>query len=68
MQTKAKEHNNATHYLEEIKRIRNQLESQLEQMKIKAERNRNKLKFYKSEYIGFEVAKKALEVKEKEAR
>ena len=41
--------------------MRETLLSELEAYKMKNDRDRNKLKFYKGEYVGFEVHKKSLE-------
>ena len=68
LQTKDSEHLNIQKYLETLKQRRDQLEIELEQMRMKLEKNRNKLKFFKTQYVGFEVAKKALEEKENQTR
>lgn len=41
--------------------MRETLISEVDALKMKNDRDRNKLKFYKGEYVGFEVHKKSLE-------
>jgi hypothetical protein len=41
--------------------LRETLLSEVDALKMKNDRDRNKLKFYKGEYVGFEVHKKSLE-------
>ncbi len=43
---------------------RDSLVEQLEALKLRHDRDRNKLKFYKNEYYSFELARKAFEEKQ----
>eukprot|EP00347_Sterkiella_histriomuscorum_P021833 403332609 len=57
--TKNNEHSNVQNYLDEMTLRKSEMESTVDQMRLREERTRSKLKFYKSQYTGFEVTKKA---------
>ena len=59
--TKSSETVNAEKYINSIKTQCQSLEEELKTVRIRHDRDRNKLKFYKGEYIGFEVARKKFE-------
>ena len=61
LSTKLKENNNAESYLEEMRQKRDELETRIVQIRMREERTRNKLKFFKAEQTGFDVTKKMLE-------
>ena len=61
MTTKLSEQKNAASVLTHLTETREVLLSEVDALKMKNDRDRNKLKFYKGEYVGFEVHKKNLE-------
>ena len=61
MTTKLSEQTNAASAVTHLTEMRETLLSEVEALKMKNDRDRNKLKFYKGEYVGFEVHKKSLE-------
>ena len=61
MTTKLSEQTNAASAVTHLTEMRETLLSEVDALKMKNDRDRNKLKFYKGEYVGFEVHKKSLE-------
>ena len=61
MDTKQSEHKNQVSVVTHLKDARETLIQEVDSLKMKVDRDRNKLKFYKGEYVGFEVHKKSLE-------
>jgi SMC interacting uncharacterized protein involved in chromosome segregation len=61
MTTKLSEQTNAASAVTHLTEMRETLLSEVDALKMKNDRDRNKLKFYKGEYVGFEVQKKSLE-------
>ncbi len=61
MTTKMSEQKNSASVVTHLTEMRETLLSEVEALKMKNDRDRNKLKFYKGEYVGFEVHKKSLE-------
>jgi hypothetical protein len=49
---------NSSSFISQLQDERESLRSELEAMRMKNERDRTNLKFYKGEYIGFEVSRK----------
>jgi SMC interacting uncharacterized protein involved in chromosome segregation len=61
MTSKLSEQTNAASAVTHLTEMRETLLSEVDALKMKNDRDRNKLKFYKGEYVGFEVHKKSLE-------
>ncbi|CDW82237.1 UNKNOWN [Stylonychia lemnae] len=68
MSSKASEHNNAQNYLEALNIKLKDYETQIEQLKMREDRTRTKLRYFKSEHTGFELSKRQFQEREKENR
>ncbi len=61
MGTKQSEHVNQVSAVTHLQETKESLVEEVDALKLKNDRDRNKLRFYKGEYVGFEVLRKTLE-------
>jgi hypothetical protein len=61
MGTKQSEHVNQVSAVMHLQETKESLVEEVDALKLKNDRDRNKLRFYKGEYVGFEVHRKTLE-------
>jgi chromosome segregation ATPase len=61
IQSQSSDNSNAESFLTTLKNQRDSLQQELEALKLKQERDKGKLRFYKNEYFSFELQRKAFE-------